>query len=289
MVIVAGLVTIGVVIGRKLPQVAALDVESLPEEHVARKKKELLIKRVEAEGRHAKEVWKARLVPLKKWWGKLQLKFRIYVGRVERLWHHEQSSKIKTKLTTAEIQAKVQAILGEGAKRLAESKWEEAETLFISAITLDKKNTEAYRGLADAYLGAGSIPEATETYKFLFHLNPSDDMVAVKLGEIAEKNGSTEEAIEYYQQAVVLNDSLSPRFYHLAELLLKVNQPLVAREAILSAVTLEPKNPKYLDLLIEVAILVSDKSLATSSYNELRLVNPDNQKLADFKTRISAL
>ena len=82
---------------------------------------------------------------------------------------------------------------------------------------------------------------------------------------------------------------MSPRFYRLAELLLQVKEPQTAREAILSAVALEPKNPKYLDLLIETAILAGDKNLALESFQELRLVNPDNQKLIQFKERIEKL
>ena len=111
----------------------------------------------------------------------------------------------------------------------------------------------------------------------------------VKLADMAEKKGDLDKAIDFYQQAVVLNDSLSPRFYHLAELLLRVKEPQVAKEAILQAVELEPKNPKYLDLLIEIVILCGDKDLAAEAYNELRLVNPDNQKLADFQDRISRM
>ena len=84
-------------------------------------------------------------------------------------------------------------------------------------------------------------------------------------------------------------DSVSPRFYHLAELLLKVEQPEVAKESIVQAVELEPQNPKYLDLLTETAIICRDKDLALQSYNDLRGVNPDNQKLDGFKDRIDQL
>ena len=68
----------------------------------------------------------------------------------------------------------------------------------------------------------------------------------VKLAEIEEEEGGTQAAIGYYQQAVLLNDSFSPRFYHLAELLVKVGQPEVAKEAALQAVELEPQNPNPL-------------------------------------------
>ena len=117
-------------------------------------------------------------------------------------------------------------------------------------------------------------------------MEPDDDSVLVKLAEIAESQGDLEEAIQYYQQAVLVNDSFSPRFYHLAELLLKVAQPQVAKEAILQAVELEPQNPKYLDFLIEIAIICGDKTLAIKAYGDLRLVNPENQKLHSLKDRI---
>jgi hypothetical protein len=107
--------------------------------------------------------------------------------------------------------------------------------------------------------------------------------------QMLEREGNSAEAIACYQQAVVINDNLSPRFYHLAELLLKEKQPETALEAIESALDLEPKNPKYLDLLIEVAILLNDKKMAMDAYNELRLVNPENQKLDSFKSRIGEL
>jgi len=98
-----------------------------------------------------------------------------------------------------------------------------------------------------------------------------------------------EEAIDYYQQAVVANDAFSTRFFHIAELLLKVNQPAVAREAVVQAVELEPKNPKYLDLLLEIAIILRDKNLAQRGYNELRAVNPENNKLDEFRVRVDQI
>ena len=101
--------------------------------------------------------------------------------------------------------------------------------------------------------------------------------------------GNNTEAIQYLEQAIVLNDALSPRFYYLAELLLKTGQPATALEAVRSAIALEPKNPKYLDLLLETAILVNDKDLAEQTFSELRLVNPANQKLAGFKERIDKI
>jgi len=280
------------VVSRKFPQVANLDVQNLPEELESRKKQQLLSKRLEERARKMHEVLKKRFGPVVRLWGFLQLKFRIYFGKVERLWHHEQTLKNKLKKKVTKVAApreQIDNLVKQGEQWFQNKDYERAEELFIEAIKLDVKCLPAYRGLGDTYAAKEQIEEAKETYQFLLQLNPHDDVVMVKLGEISEVQGQLEEAIEYYQQAVLVNDSLSTRFYHLAEVLMKVGQPETAKEAIVQAIELEPKNPKYLDLLIEIAIICGDQSLAKDSYNELRLVNPDNRKLVEFREKIEAM
>lgn len=291
-IILLALCAVGYVVVPKLPQLANVDTQHLPAEREARKKKELLLNRIEVEARAARERWQKRLTPLKGVWELAQLKFRQYVARVERLWRHEQSVKKrfeKSRLSETEKTDQLTDLIRAGESALASEHFDKAEEHFIAAIKLDTKSIPAYRGLADTYVAEGSNSEAEETYRFLFKLDSTNDAVAVKLGELAALKNNLQEAIEWYQQAALLNDSLSPRFYRLAELLLQVKEPQTAREAILSAVALEPKNPKYLDLLIETAILAGDKNLAAESFQELRLVNPDNQKLVQFKERIEKM
>lgn len=290
--IIVGLALLAGVVARRLPQAANLDVENLPAEKEARKKREIILRRVETEGARMREIWRKRLAPVRRMWGFFQLEFRRYVGRVERLWHHEQRARKKRRALSPPprpVAQKVNDIVSEAEDQLKRGAFEQAEELFISAIKLDQKASAAYRGLADTYSAKGSLNEALETYEFLLRLDPNDDSVMVKIAELAEGKGDIEKAIQYYQRAVVANDSLSPRFYHLAGLLLKVNQPAVAKEAILSAVELEPKNPKYLDLLAEIGIQCGDKDLAKRALDELRLANPRNQKLFDFQDRVNHL
>lgn len=277
------------VVIHKFPQLANLDIKNLQEEKIHQKKKEIINKRIEENSNLLKKRIIGALSPLKKIWGKLQLQFRIYVGKIERLLHHEQVLKTKQKneVTSREdVEEKLTQLISDGEQALKSENYDQAEERFITAIKHDPKSTSAYRGLGDTYLAKNSIEEARQTYQFLIKMEPDDDGVLVKLAEIAESQGDLEEAIQYYQQAVLVNDSFSPRFYHLAELLLKVAQPQVAKEAILQAVELEPQNPKYLDFLIEIAIICGDKTLAIKAYGDLRLVNPENQKLHSLKDRI---
>ena len=298
-IIAAALAVVIFVVIRKFPQVANLDLTDLPEEKIYQKKKEIINKRIA----QSSNLLQARIIkflsPVKKIWGKLQLQFRIYVGKIEKLLHHDQVLKIKISakggsafggknkiISTEEKEQKLNQLIHDGEQHLKLGNYDQAEERFIAAIKTDTKSAAAYRGLGDTYLAKNSLEEARQTYRFLIKMEPDDDSVLVKLAEIAESQGDLEEAIGYYQQAVLVNDSFSPRFYHLAELLLKINQPTVAKEAALQAVELEPQNPKYLDLLIEIAIICGDKDMALKAYGELRLINPENQKLSSFKDRI---
>jgi tetratricopeptide (TPR) repeat protein len=285
-------VVLGMVI-RKFPELARLDVTTLPHEKEARRKKEILAHRINEQGEHVKAVWKGKLQPLKKVWAGIQLRFRKYVGRIERLWYHEHVTDLAggepALLTQQQKEDKFYTLIQDGEEQLRLGNYDQAEGFFIAAIKLNQNSVPAYRGLGDTYVAKGSLEEAQETFKFLLHLTPHDDSLMVKLGTIAENRGDIEEAIQYYQSAVIENDALAPRFFHLGELFLKIQQPQIAKEALLSAVEIEPKNPKYLDLLTEVAILCRDKHIAFKTYQELRGVNPENQKLELFKSKIHHL
>ncbi len=283
---------IGFIVWQKLLQLSNLDVETLPQEKTARKKHEIISKRVEMQSKEARAKFVAKLKPLDLVWRKLQFQFRVYVGKIERLLHHEQMIKTKQEqsaMTVEEKENKIKTLVQDGEHSLHLNNFDQAEQAFIAAIKMNAKSAGAYRGLGEVYLSKGATEEAEQTFDFLLQLEPGNDAVMAKLAEMAESQNNIDKAIEYYQRAVVANDSLSPRFSHLAELLLKVNQPQVAKEAVSQAVELEPQNPKYLDLLIETAILCQDKKLAAEAFNSLRLVNPENSKLTDFKGRIDKI
>jgi len=292
-VILGALIGAGLIVIRKFPQLANLDVNNLPEELNERKKKEIINKRIDEQSRELKKRWAKYLAPIDWLWRQGQFRFRVYVGKIERLVSHTATKKpAKEKVVPVnneETQEKVAQLIKEGEQAISEKDFNRAEERFIAAIKLDTRAVAAYRGLGTAYYAKKSIDEATETFKFVLQLDPNDDNTMATLAEIAEEKGDNDLAIEYYQRAVVANDSLSPRFAHLGNLLLTVGQPEVAKEAILAAVELEPQNPKYLDLLVETAILCRDRELALQGYNDLRLVNPENKKLPDLKERIDRL
>jgi len=60
-------------------------------------------------------------------------------------------------------------------------------------------------------------------------------------------------------------------------------------EAIQQALDIEPQNPRYVDNFIETSIILKRKDLAEEGYKQLRMINPDNQKLEVFRQRIDEI
>jgi len=289
--ILASLTAIIFIVARKFPQVSNLDLDSLPQEKVFQRKKNIIVHRVDQSATQFGAKILNFLQPIKKVWLTAQADFRVYAEKIYRLWQHEQVVKKKENIESNNYlkPEKVKELVFQAEEFFKAKDYEQAENLYITAVSLDHKYAPAYRGLGDTYLAKNEVEEARQTYLFLARLEPEDDGVMVKLAELAESQGDLEEAIEYYQKALIINSSFSPRFYHLAELLHKIGQPVVAIEAIEQAVELEPSNPRYLDLLIELAIICGNKEQAINGLNKLRLVNLDNQKLDSFKERIEQM
>lgn len=279
------------IIIKKFPQLVNLDIDSLPQERINQTKKKIINKRLSESSGVLSNKLSIIFKPFNYFWKKVQNNFRTYVNNIYNLWRYEDIVQKKhiAESSGEEKEIKIQSLLDEAEENFINNHLDEAESYYISVISLDNKNITAYRGLADIYFNKQELEEARQTLLFLTRLDPDDDSSFIKLAEIAESQDNIDEAIEYYQKAVLINDALSPRFFHLAELLLKVDQPIVAKEAIIQAVALEPQNPKYLDLLIEIGIICHDKHLALRGYNELRVVNEDNKKLDSFRDRIDQL
>ncbi len=280
-----------IIIARKFPQLSLLDVKNIPEVQVENKKNSLLKKRLHEVNQEKDKKRRELIRPIIQTWKNLQLAFRQYVGKIERMVreYNEHRKRLEPKEKRLKKKEDVRVLLQEGQFALEQKRTEEAEKKFLSAIKLDGKNEEAYLGLGDVYTVQNHLPEAKETLNFLLQLNDNNESAIIRLAEICEEEGKKEEAVGYYQRAVLLNDNKPGLFAKLAEILFQLGKNEIALEAIQQAVELEPQNPKYLDMLVEFSVLCGDKKLAEETCQQLRMVNPENQKLAVFKERIDKL
>lgn len=131
----------------------------------------------------------------------------------------------------------------------------EREHQLLEIISLDPKNAHAYEELAALYVDEKQYNDARDVYEFLVTLIPDDIDCYLDFSDVLY-------ALESYQEAF---------------------------DVLTTAHKRAPKNPKVIDRMTDIAILLKDKFQAKQSLRALQTVNPDNKKIAEFEQRITAL
>lgn len=158
----------------------------------------------------------------------------------------EEKYKVKT------ADARVKMLLRRGRENIIDDP-ELSESCFLDVITLDPRDLEAYEGLFQIYRTRKSFHETNEILEFLMKLNPaSSGRYLFEVAEALLKSGDQKGAWQYGARAIVL----------------------------------ESANPKYLDFLIELAILEGHKKEGKKYLEKLREVNPENGKIEEFERRL---
>lgn len=249
----AALVMIGVIYGRKLSKLAALDLEAMPQHRQQLRKSSLVQQRLGRKwsvGRQRLQAWFAPMIKV------LRKIFHRGIARLKKLeQRYQMAAKARPSATTPAPQASVAKLLQEAGALVVEQKYNEAEKKYIAAIAVDTRSVDAYRGLASVYEALNDLPHAIATLQFLEQLDPKDESTYRQLGDVYTQAGKYEEAMDSYEQALAL----------------------------------APNNPKNLDPFIEIAILNKLKYKAQSSLDKLTEVNPENQKLQKYQEQIDQL
>lgn len=305
------LAAVVIIVARKFPQMTGLDTEKLPEVKQAKIKEEIQFQKFlrHLSGLSVKfKSWSKCLGFFKKGWLVTQGRFRAVVHNLQEKYKKSVIAEFRkeVKESAAEIKSKKGAIkkkavapvlaassnvdpLKQAEKSREAGDLTTAERLFIEVIKINPREAEAYRGLGKTYLAMEKLKEAKETFEFLAKLKPDEDRVYNYLGMVAEAQGKKAEAIRYFEEAVRLNDRLAVRFYDLGRMYASAKRPAAALRNFARATEIEPNNPKYLDQLLEMSIITGDVDLAQEVYDRLRLTNPENQKLPEFKQRIEEM
>ncbi|MBI2990155.1 MAG: tetratricopeptide repeat protein [Candidatus Magasanikbacteria bacterium] len=296
--IILSLSTILFIVIRKFSRLVLLDLDSIQEIKEHQKKDDLLRKWASEKEDEVHRKMMNVLGPFFAFLKGFQKTFRNYVWRVEQMVRKEAQHMRRERKAQQPKEDKEQkeqrkneleSLLLEGKTALDQGIYNDAEKKFIAAVKLDPKNTAAYEGLGDVYYHNNQGEEAGQTYGFLLQLDPRNEHACLQLARMAEDKHELDKAVDYYQQALLINDSVSTRFTKIYDLLMQLGQHQTAFEAATQAVQLEPDNPKYLDNLLEVSILLGNKKAAEEVYERLRMVNPENNKLPAFRERINEL
>jgi tetratricopeptide (TPR) repeat protein len=261
--ILAGLSLLAIlfIVIRKFPVLAVLNIDNLPGEKEASFKKEIIKKRLDRDlsrvGGVFSRVWlflDKRVKYFLSFSEKNLKKIKTNYRRQREISWLDKSQLIKELSLAAETAAK------KNDENLAEEK-------LLEIISLDQKNLSAFVDLGKLYQQSKKWPEASQTFRHALKL-------AAKRRGGRSLDGDPILAEIYFSLAIIGRDS---------------DNLEAALNDISEALELETNNPRYLDLILDLSIMKKDRELASRYLEKMRVINPENQKLAVWEESINNL
>lgn len=275
-VIVLGLAVFGYLIFKKIPDLKNLNVESLIEEKQGQAKAHILEAKFLRLNSKLKSKINKFIVPRQ---GLLAQKIQQIKDRVM-----EIEKQYKTGGEQATEPKTVEELFLETAKFIEVKDYVNAERSLIEIIAKDNKNIQAYEKLGDLYFKMKNYDQAEEIYKYLLKLKIVGDS-----GKRVIRGHKMEELEAEALSKLDIDSKIAVYYEELGQVYEALGKDNKALDAYLKATSVDPNNPKYLDKLLEMSIIVKDRGLAKSTLNNLKKINPDNAKLVDWQQAIENL
>ena len=158
-----------------------------------------------------------------------------------------------------------------------QEKYDEAEKKLIALIGKDPKNIKAFRLLGEVYYSRKDYNESNQTLQHAQKLleREYEDMNKKKTVDETKKTEAKNQLGSIYFDLSAANKAME----NMKEALGFANK----------ALDLEPNNPRFLDIKLEISIINKDKALAEITFDKLKAANPDNQKLKELRQVINEL
>ncbi len=269
----AGIVTILV---RKASLLTSIDVATIPAERESKVKDKIIRERMERQLFSVRSYLALALKPLGRF-GKIltHRRKRLHDWLLDLREAHKKKAVVGGAYVQEEGNEKIhmiEALLDEADDCFEDEKYESAEKKFIEVISYDAHNVDAYVGLSDVYRAMREWQQAKEVLRH-----------AAKLLQDSQDQQEPGEALGSHTQefALVMND--------LYEVHTQLHEYSEALECVKQAVELDKNNPKYLSAQVDAYIMLRQKLRAERALEQLRVANPENQKLPEIEKRIADL
>ena len=286
-IIIVALVVIIAVIARKFPQISSIDVTTIPQEKASQTKNRILLEKLSFQLHNHWRKAGRRLQPLAVTIAKGVKQSYHKATELERSYRRRLGPR--TIKEQQKVDAKTQTLVDQARELLGREEFDQAEKKFIDAIALDHTDVEAYKGLGELYWQQGNLDDARQSFEHVLKLNADSYDALSHLGAIARQKGELPTAEGYFQKTIELDSQAAVHYLDLADVYKEMGDNDKAFGCLEKAVGLEPNNPRNLDALLDLSILMSKKQEAGEVYARLAVVNPDNQKLSEFAERIDAM
>lgn len=273
------------IIGRKFYRLKLIDIETMPSEKERKIKDKIMIDRIRRKTSSELMKFEDRLFPL---FGKMRGYFeKIYNSILELEKRYQEKGKRKP--LDEDSKEKIRMMHNIAKECLDNNDLIGAENKYIEIISLDHRNIEAYKKLADIYIYKKDFKHAKEILVHSLKLNKKDEDVYRVLGSLLMDEGNLEEAKKNYLKVITLNPKNSVSYVDLFDVYKCMGDYENARRAIHKAVEIDSNNPKSLDLMAGINILLNNKKDAEYAYEKLKGVNPENKKLEEIKRKIDEM
>lgn len=281
--ILISLSVIIVIMVRRFSALASLDVDNIPAEKEAKFKERIIIDRL----KRIFLKWSSRFSrlfrPVENLFGDffnwLSLKFN----------NLKDSYKAAPVVPTADTEKRVEQLFNEEEELRRKNDLTAAEKKLIEIISLDSKNIRAFKALAHLYFERKDFEEAKQTFEHILKLKEDDEESYEGLAQIAKERGNLDLARDEYLKSLNFNSERGQTYFDLALVYEAMENYNEALDNLKKALKIEPKNPRYLDTMLRISIIIKDKALAADVFEQLKKVNPDNQKLAEFKAEMDKI
>ncbi len=282
LLILISLSVIIVIVFKKFSVLASLDVENIPAEKEAKFKERIISNRL-----------KRNIV---KWWAKSS-RFLAPAGPVlnnlfkailNKLYQLKSDYKGQGKENVSN-ENKIEQLFAQAEDFRKRDDLGSAEKKYIEIIGFDSKNIKAFKELGRVYFEKKEYEEAKQTFEHILKLKEDDEDIYNNLAQIAKEKGDLNGAKDEYIKSININKQNAQTYFSLALVYQAMGKWSDTVKNLKKALKIEPSNPRYLDTILEISIIIKDKALALDAYQKLSKANPENKKIAEFKKQIDEL
>lgn len=266
--IVVCLAIIIVIVMRKFPALASLDIDSIQTEREAKFKEQIISNRIKRNFfRYYSKT--AKIVnPV------AQGVSGLFSKGYQKLIDFKDNYNLEEKKVINSDES-LESGFAEVDELIKNEEYESAEKKIIEIIGIESKNVKAFRKLGEIYFERKNYGEAKQTWEHALRLLEKEQEEMIQGSEKQESEN--------------LNCRLAEIHFDLALVCIKIENIKEALSNISQSLKIEPNNPRYLDTKLEISIIKKDKHLAEKVYERLKKANPENKKLEEIQKQINEL
>jgi tetratricopeptide (TPR) repeat protein len=272
-IVVAALGAIVFIYAKKFQKAKSIDVATIPEEKQAIVRDRILINRMSRRAEKGKSALSKFFSPIGRAIKNSASKLADKLAALEKKYQRESQQRPQAK--DGAFEEKMKGVLLEAEDYLKNQDYSEAEKKYIEVISFDQANKRAYCGLVEVYAAQKEFQQAIQTMNYIIKLDLKSAKPIEKIDEKNKKYKSFDNV-----------DELTADYLRLGELNLTVGEPKKAIANFKKSIAINPNDTKTLDLLINASIMLKEKAAALSYLNELTRVNPDNQKIFEYRKKL---